>query len=67
MEKMPGFKITPKLIEGLIKSVVYGDLLQKMLTKNRAYEVNNGETQKLYDEWMAKCKQMVKKSSQNYM
>lgn len=63
MEKMPGFKITPKLIEGLIKSVVYGDLLQKMLTKNRAYEVNKGETQKLYDEWMAKCKQMVKKST----
>ena len=24
--------------------VVYGDLLQKMLTKNRAYEVNKGET-----------------------
>ena len=63
MEKMPGFKITPKLIEGLIKSVVYGDLLQKMLTKNRTYEVNKGETQKLYDEWMAKCKQMVKKST----
>ena len=63
MEKMPGFKITPKLIEGLIKSVVYGDLLQKMLTKNRAYEVNKGETQKLYDEWMTKCKQMVKKST----
>ena len=63
MEKMPGFKITPKLIEGLVKSVVYGDLLQKMLTKNRAYEINKGETQKLYDEWMAKCKQMVKKST----
>ena len=33
MEKMPGFKITPKLVEGLLKTVVYGDLLQKMLTK----------------------------------
>ena len=47
MEKMPGFKITPKLIEKLLKVVVYGDLLQKMLTKNRAYEVHKGETQKL--------------------
>ena len=63
MEKMPGFKITPKMVEGLIKSVVYGDLLQKMLTKNRAYEVNKGETQKLYDEWMQKCKELVKKST----
>ena len=48
MEKMPGFKITPKLVEKLLKVVVYGDLLQKMLTKNRAYEVHKGETQKLY-------------------
>ncbi len=63
MEKMPGFKITPKLIEGLIKSVVYGDLLQKMLTKNRAYEINKGETQKLYDEWMNKCKKLVRHST----
>ena len=29
--------------------VVYADLLQKMLTKNRAYEVHKGETQKLFD------------------
>ena len=29
MEKMPGFKITPKLVEVLLKTVVYGDLLQK--------------------------------------
>ena len=63
MEKMPGFKLTPKLIEGLIKSVVYGDLLQKMLTKNRAYEINKGETQKLYDNWMKKCKELVKNST----
>ena len=63
MEKMPGFKITPKMIEGLVKSVVYADLLQKMLTKNRAYEINKGETQKLYEQWLNKCKKMVQKST----
>mgnify|MGYP003300947491 CR=1 FL=1 len=63
MEKMPGFKLTPDLIERLVKCIVYGDLLQKLLTKNRAYEVNKGETQKLYDEWMLRCKGFVKKSS----
>ena len=61
MEKMPGFKITPALVDKLLKSVLYGDLLQKMLTKNRAYEKNKGETQKLYDEWMEKCKVLVTK------
>ena len=63
MEKMPGFKITPDMVEKLLKVVVYGDLLQKMLTKNRAYEVNKGKTQKLYDEWMQKCKELVVHSS----
>lgn len=63
MEKMPGFKLTPKMIERLIKCVIYADLLQKMLTKNRAYETNKGETQKLFDEWMLKCKKLVRNST----
>ena len=63
MEKMPGFKITLPLIERLLKSVVYADLLQKMLTKNRAYEIHKGETKQLFDNWMDKCKQLVVKSS----
>ena len=63
MEKMPGFKITPKLVEGLLKTVVYGDLLQKMLTKNRVYEIHKGETQKLFEEWLDKCKKLVEHSS----
>ncbi len=53
MEKMPGFKLTPEMIEKLLKAVIYGDLLQKMLTKNRAYEVTKGESKKLFDKWMA--------------
>ena len=63
MEKMPGFKLSLSLFEGLLKGVIYGDLLQKMLTKNRAYEINKGETEKLYDEWMEKCKALVRKST----
>lgn len=63
MEKMPGFKLTIPLLERMLKTIVYGDLLQKMLTKNRAYEVNKGETQKLYEKWMGKCKQYLTKST----
>ena len=63
MEKMPGFKLTLPMVEKLIRCVVYADLLQKMLTKNRAYEVHKGETQKLFDEWMEKCKVLVKGTS----
>ena len=34
-----------------------------MLTKNRAYEINKGETQKLFNEWMEKCKKLLEKST----
>ena len=63
MEKMPGFKLTLSLVEKLLRAVVYGDLLQKMLTKNRAYEINKGKTQKLFDSWLEKCKKLVQKST----
>ena len=59
MEKMPGFKLTIPLIDKMLKTLVYGDLLQKMLTKNRAYEVNKGETEALYEKWMLKCKEIL--------
>ena len=63
MEKNPGFKLTFALAERLLKMVVYGDLLQKLLMKNRAYEKNKGETQKLFDKWMEKCKKLLEKST----
>lgn len=63
MEKVPGFKLTLPLLERLLKCVLYADLLQKMLTKNRAYEINKGETQALFDKWMLKCKELIRKSN----
>lgn len=61
MEKMPGFKLTPKMIDKMIKAVLLGDLLQKMLHKNRAYEVNKGDTDKVFDKWMEKSKKLITK------
>lgn len=63
MEKNPGFKLTIPMVEKLLKGVIYGDLLQKMLTKNRVYEVNKGETKKLFDSWLEKCKHLVENSN----
>ena len=58
MEKNSGFKITLPLVKKLIKATIYGDLLQKLLHKNKAYEVNKGETEKLYFTWLEKCKKL---------
>ena len=63
MEKVPGFKLTPKLVEKLLKAVILGDLLQKLLHKNRAYEKNKGETDRLFNQWMQKSKDLVSVSS----
>lgn len=50
-------------MEKLLKGIVYGDLLQKLLLKNRAYEIHKGETEKLYQKWLEKCKSLVKNSN----
>ncbi len=63
MEKTNGFKLTPKLIENILKAVIYGDLMQKVLYKNRAYEKNKGESQALYELWMEKIKDLIKNGS----
>ena len=63
MEKASGFKITIPMIEKLLKAVLYGDLLQKVLYKNRAYEINKGESQQKFEYWMEKCKKLVSDSS----
>ena len=59
MEKMSGFKLTPKLIDKMLKAVILGDLLQKMLHRNRPYELRKGESQMLFNQWMEKSKDIV--------
>jgi len=65
LEKSNGFKLTPKLIEKIMIACIFGDLMQKVLYKNRVYEKNPGETQKLYDLWMARIKDFLKNGNYN--
>ena len=63
MEKNPGFKITFSLISKILKGIIYADLLQKLRMKNRAYELNKGETEKLFEKWLEKTKKIIAKSN----
>ena len=63
MEKSNGFKLSIPLLEKMLRAVVYGDLLQKLLYKNRAYEVHKGETDNLFNLWLNKCKELLKHAS----
>ena len=66
MEKNPGFKLTLPLLEQLLRAVIYGDLLQKMLYKNRPYEKNKGETEKKFNKWMEKCKKLLSAKNKEF-
>ena len=54
MEKNPGFKLTAPLLIDLIKACIWGDLLLTCYNKILPYEVNKGETKRVYRDWLAK-------------
>src|SRR5699024_7496746 len=51
LEGNPGFKITPKLVDGLLKACTWGDILLSVSQRIRPYEINEGETNAVYDKW----------------
>lgn len=59
LEKNSGFKITISMVNKLLKAIVLGDVLQRVLYRNRPYEKNIGETKELYNIWLEKCKRIV--------
>ena len=52
-----GLSLTFSLLESLIISIIYGDLLMRVLYRVRPYEKSPGSAQKLCDIWSAKCRQ----------
>mgnify|MGYP006280443353 CR=1 FL=1 len=61
LEKQPGFKISLKMANNMIKAIVYGDLLMRVLYKVRPYEKIKGSTNKLYRKWVKRCKESLEK------
>ena len=56
LESNPGFKLTPKLIMMVLYAAMYGDALMCLSNQVKPYEIHQGDTQQLLDEW---CKKMV--------
>lgn len=51
LEKHPGFKLTPKIVHGLMYAVLYGDLLLSLVNQTKPYEINKGDSERLAGEW----------------
>ncbi|MBC2579772.1 2-hydroxyacyl-CoA dehydratase [Clostridium sp. DJ247] len=60
MEKNPGFKITPGVLNKAIIGLLYGDLFMRVLYKIRPYEKIPGSANILYEKWIEKCKENVR-------
>ena len=50
------FELSRDCLMDAIKASVYGDLLQNVLNRMRPYEINRGETDKLFAQWMTLAK-----------
>ncbi|MDR1066240.1 MAG: 2-hydroxyacyl-CoA dehydratase [Clostridiales bacterium] len=62
LEKNPGMKYTPSLLNALIQALVYGDLFMRTLYKTRPYEKEPGSANALYDKWNETCKRSLGKA-----
>ncbi|MCT4509314.1 MAG: 2-hydroxyacyl-CoA dehydratase [Tepidibacter sp.] len=63
LEKNPGFKITPSMINKMIISILYGDLFMRLIYRTRPYEVVKGQTEKLHDKWEKICIENITKGN----
>ena len=58
-EVNPGFKVTPSMLYQAVYALQYGDLLMMCLYRTRPYEIEPGSAERLFDYWMAKCKEQL--------
>jgi len=63
LEKNPGWKYTPRLVNKALMAVVYGDLLMRMVYKVRPYEAVAGSTDELHSKWTKLCREAVRSGS----
>lgn len=52
MEKNSGFKLTGGMMIKALAALAYGDLLTTLKNQTKPYEVNEGETDALVEEWV---------------
>ena len=51
LEKNPGFKITPALIQHGLYALAFGDIFMRCLYRMRPYEVEPGSANALHEKW----------------
>ncbi|HZK55591.1 MAG TPA: acyl-CoA dehydratase activase-related protein [Desulfosporosinus sp.] len=63
LESNPGFKFTIPMFNKLMRGLIYGDLLMRVLYRVRPYEKITGSANLLYDAWVTRCLESLQKGS----
>lgn len=63
VEKNPGLKPGPAMINRALQALVYGDLFMRVLYQTRPYEKVPGSANALHEKWQEICIRDVKKGS----
>lgn len=61
IEENPGFKVTGAMFNDLMWGLIYGDLLMRVLYRVRPYEKVAGSANALYEQWVEKCQESLRK------
>ena len=59
-EETDDFHLTRPMLIAAIKAAVFGDILQNVKNRMLPYELQRGETMRLYRKWMDICKDVVR-------
>lgn len=65
LEKNSGFKLKPALLKKLTMSLIYGDLLSRVVLKTRPYERISGSVNALYEHWRSITLESIVKGKMN--
>ena len=60
LETNPGFKLSVKLIDRLVKACMIGDVFMRVLYRVRPYEEVPGSANQLYEQWNDKAEALLK-------
>lgn len=61
LEKNPGFKLTPQLIQHGLYALIFGDIFMRCLYRTRPYEAVPGSANALHEKWKARVIAFVSK------
>lgn len=63
IEKNPGFRISYPMVNRALQSLVYGDVLMRVLYRTRPYEKETGSANALHKKWQSICIRDVQKGN----